>query len=218
MAKRATRYPPKAVEFYFNEEFPKAPPDRRSRPVRGASMAVARLAVEEVLSAHHGNPDAVIRRLTPTAQKVLLRIVTDPGDRDYVFRRDAVSALAALGSPDALVLLGGLALDEQEDPVISGRALNALAKVGGDAAARLIERSLESHPDPYVRTCALKALLKLKHPSSVPVLVRAAHDHPSPLLRDRVRAGLAEMGVAPRGKRVKTRNTGVVKRDRIEGR
>lgn len=216
MAKRATRYPPKAVEFYFNEEFPKPPPDRRSRPIRGAPMAAARLAVEEILSAHHGNPDAVIRRLTPTAQKVLLRIVSDPADRDYVFRRDAVSALAALDSPDALVLLGGLAVDEQEDPVISGRALNALAKVGGDAAARLIERSLESHPDPYVRTCALKALLKLKHPSSVPVLIRAAHDHPSPILRDRVRAGLADMGVAVRGKRVKTRNTGVVRRDRVE--
>ena len=67
-----------------------------------------------------------------------------------------------------------------------------------------------------MRTCALKALLKLKHPSSVPVLIRAAHDHPSPILRDRVRAGLADMGVAVRGKRVKTRNTGVVRRDRVE--
>lgn len=212
--KKTNPYPPKAVEFYFNEKIPKGPAARRSRVVRGAPAAAARLAVEELLSRHHGASDADIRKLAPAARKVLFRIVTDPADRDHVYRRDAVSALAALGSQDAIVLLAALAVDENEDPVIAGRALNGLAKLGGDAAARLIERSLQHHPDEYVRTCALKALMKLKHPASIPALMRAAEAHPSPILRARVRGRLAEMGAAIKGKRsVVTRNRGVLVRE-----
>jgi HEAT repeat protein len=171
--------------------------------------------VEELLCRHHGASDAAIRKLAPAAQKVLFRIVTDPADRDHVYRREAVSALATLGSRDAVMLLAGLAADEREDPVIVGRALNGLAKLGGDAAARLIEQSLEHHPDEYVRTCALKALMKLKHPATIPSLRRAAEAHPSPILQARARSTLAEMGAAVKGKRsVVTRNKGVLVRER----
>ena len=213
--KKTNPYPPKAVELYFNEKIPKRPPARRSRVVRGAPAAVARLAVEELLCRHHGASDAAIRKLAPAAQKVLFRIVTDPADRDHIYRRDAVSALAALGSHDAVMLLAWLASDDKEDPVIAGRALNGLAKLGGDATARLIERSLEHHPNAYVRTCALKALMKLKHPASVAALKRAAEVHPSPILRARVRGRLAEMGAKVKGTRsVVTRNKGVLVRER----
>lgn len=212
--KRTMKYPPKAVEFYFNEKVPKGPPARRSRVVRGALGAAARLAVEELLCRHHGASDADIRKLAPAARKVLLRIVTDPADRDHVYRREAVSALAAFNSQDATVLLAALAVDENEDPVIAGRALNGLAKLGGDAAAYLIERSLQHHPDGYVRVCALKALIKLKHPASIRALMRAAEAHPSPILRARVRSCLAEMGAAIKGRRaVVTRNKGVLVRE-----
>ena len=198
--KKTNPYPPKAVEFYFNEKIPKRPPARRSRVVRGASRGGRPLWLwRNYCAAHHGASDAAIRKLAPAARKVLFRIVTDPADRDHVYRRDAVSALAALGSQDAVMLLAGLAVDDKEDPVIAGRALNGLAKLGGDAAARLIERSLEHHPDEYVRTCALKALMKLKHPASIPALMRAAEAHPSPILRARVRGRLAEMGAASQG-------------------
>lgn len=211
--KKKNPYPPKAVEFYFNEKIPKRPATRRSRVVRGARTAAARLAVEELLSHHHGASDTGIRKLAPAARKVLFRIVTDPADRDHVYRRDAVSALAMLGSQDAVMLLAALAVDENEDPVIAGRALNGLAKLGGDAAARLIERSLQ-HPDEYIRTCALKALMRLKHPASIPALTRAAEAHPSPILRARVRNVLVEMGVAVKGTRsVVTRNKGVLVRE-----
>jgi len=212
--KKTHRYPPKAVELYLNEKIPKRPAARRSRSVRGAPATAARLAVEELLCSHHGASDAAIRKLAPLAQKVLLRIVTDPADRDHVYRRDAVSALAALGSRDAVMLLAGLAADEKEDPVIVGRALNGLAKLDGAAAARLIERSLEHHPHEYVRTCALKALLKLKHPASIPALMRAAEAHPSPILRARARVRLAELGATVKGTRsVVTRNRGVLLRE-----
>jgi HEAT repeat protein len=212
--KKTNPYPPKAVELYFNEKIPNRPPARRSRVVRGAPAAAARLAVEELLCRHHGASDAEIRKLGPGAQKVLFRIVNDPADRDHVYRRDAVSALAALGSQDAVIVLAGLAADEKEDPVIAGRALNGLAKLGGDAAARLIERSLEHHPDEYVRTCALRALMKLRHPATIPALIRAAEAHPSPILRARVRGRLAEMGAAVKGTRsAVTRNKGVVVRE-----
>jgi HEAT repeat protein len=213
-AKKTNPYPPKVVELYFDEKIPKRPAARRSRRIRGAPAAAARLAVEELLCRHHGAPDAAIRKLAPAARKVLFRIVTDPADRDHVYRRDAVSALAAIGSQDAVMLLVGLAADEKEDPVIVGRALNGLAKLGGEAAARLIERSLEHHPDEYVRTCALKALVKLKHPASIPALMRTAEVNPSPILRARVRGRLAEMGAAVKGRRsAVTRNKGVVVRE-----
>lgn len=212
--KKRGPYPPKAVEFYFDEKVPSRPAARRSRPVRGVPVAAARLAVEDLLCRHHGASDADIRALSPAARKVLFRIVTDPADRDHVYRRDAVSALAALGSSDAIMLLGGLAIDEKEDPVIVGRALNGLAKVGGDVAARLIERSLEHHPDEYVRTCALKALMKLDHPTSVGALRRAAETHPSRILRARLRSRLAAMGAPIKGTQsVRTRNTGELARD-----
>lgn len=215
MATRKTNsYPPKAVEFYFNEKIPKGLAARRSRTVRGIPATAARLAVEELLCRHHGASDADIRKLTPIARKVLFRIVTDPADRDHVYRREAVSALTVLGSQDAVVLLAALAVDEKEDPVIVGRALNGLSKLGGDAAARLIERAFEHHPDEYVRTCALKALMKLKHPSSIPALMRAVETHPSPILQARVRGQLAEMGAAIQGTRsVVTRNRGVLVRE-----
>ena len=214
MAKKKTsKYPPKAMEFYFNEKMPKAPAARRSRLVRGTSTAAARLAVEDLLCRHHGAADGEFRRLSPAERKILLRIVTDPSDRDFVYRREAVSALAALGSQDAAVLLAGLAADEREDPVIVGRALNGLAKLGGDGAARLIERAMEGHPDAYVRNCALKALMKLQRPESIPRLVRTAESHASEILRARVRDRLAEMGVKMKGTRVRTKNSGKIIRD-----
>jgi HEAT repeat protein len=213
VTRKTNPYPPKAVKFYFDEKIPRRPADRRSRPVRGATAATARLAVEELLCRHHGATATSVRKLTPAAQKILFRIVTDPADRDHVYRRDAVSALATLGSHDAIMLLAALAADEKEDPVIAGRALSGLAELGGDAAVALIKRSLEAHPDEYVRNCALRALLKLKHRTSVPTLLRVAQTHPSPILRDRVRSRLAEMGVTVKGKRVPTRNRGVLQRD-----
>src|SRR3990172_1348936 len=95
----------------FRSGQPPAVPGR-FRPAPGAP---ARLAVEELLCSHHGASDAAIRKLAPAAQKVLFRIVTDPADRDHVYRRAAVSALAALGSQDAVMLLAGLTADEKED-------------------------------------------------------------------------------------------------------
>ena len=214
--KKAHRHRPKAVEFYFNEKIPERPADRASRDVRRAPVAKARLAVEELLSRHHGAPDAEIRRLASREQKILFRIATEPSDRDHVYRREAVSALAALGSQDAVMLLSALASDKDEDPVITGRALRGLAKAGGDVACRLIVRALESHPDSFVRNCALKALLTLKHPDSVPALARVAETHPSPLLRNRVRDRLAEMGLAVKGKRARIeRGKGVLQRERL---
>ena len=83
--------------------------------------------------------------------------------------------------------------------MIAGRALRALGSIGGEPAARLIERAVDSHPDPYVRAAALKALLRMASPSSVAVLVRASQQHPSAILRARVRARLAQLGVAVPG-------------------
>jgi HEAT repeat protein len=207
------KYPPKAVEFHFDEKMPRRPALRRSRLVRGATAAANRLVVEELLCRHHGASDAALRRLSPAARKVLFRIVTDPADRDHIYRRDAVSALAAIGSRDAVMLLSALATDENEDAVIVGRALNALAKLGGDVAAHIIERSME-HRDAYVRTVALKAMMKLEHPASVPALTRAAETHPSPILQARARKRLAELGAAVKGSRsLVTRNTGVLVRE-----
>lgn len=215
--KKTNPYPPKAVELYLNEKIPKRPPARPSRVVRDAPAAGARLAVEKLLCSHHGASDVSIRELSPAAQKVLFRIVTDPADRDHVYRRDAVSALAVIGSRDAVMLLAGLAANEKEDPIIVGRALSGLAKLGGDAAAHLIEQSLEHHRDEYVRTCALKALMKLKHHASIPALMRAAEVHPSPILQAHARGCLAEMGVAVKGRcSVMTRNKGVLLRERKE--
>jgi len=212
--KKRKPYPPKAVELYLDEKIPKRPAARRSRLVRSAPMAAARLVVEDLLCRHHGASDAEVRRLDPAARKVLFRIVTDPADRDHVYRREAVSALAALGSNDGIVLLASIAANQSEDPVIIGRALNGLAKVGGDAAARLIERVLENHPDEYVRNCALKALMKLQHPASISALKRAGETHRSPIMRARVRSRLTSMGVPVKGVRAKpARNSGVVARE-----
>jgi HEAT repeat protein len=212
--KRPTRkHPPKAVELHFDERMPRQPAVRRSRPLRGASMTAARIAVENVLRRRHGPSDAAIRKLSPDARKILFRIVADPSDLDHVWRRDAVSALAALGTREATMLLASLATDTTEDAVITGRALNGLAKLGGEAAAGIIERSMERR-DEYVRTAALKALMKLDHSSAIPALTRAAKAHPSPLLRARAERRLAELGApikAPR--RIATRNSGVLVRD-----
>ncbi len=213
--KKAPRHPPKPMQFKFDEKMPKAPALRRSRLVRGTRGAAARLAVEELLCRHHTAPDDAIRRLSPVARKMLMRIVTDPADRDHVFRREAVSALAVLGSTDAVMLLAGLAADDKEDAVIVGRALNGLARLGGDVAVRLIARAAEHHPDDYVRTSALKALMKLDHPASAPALVRAAEAHSSPILRARAAARLARLGAAVKGQRsIVTRNKGVLVRER----
>lgn len=214
VTKKTNRHPPKAVEFHFDEIVPKGPPARRSRTVRGVPAATARLAVEELLCRHHGASDNDVLRLSPAARKVLLRVVGDPADRDHVFRREAVSALAVLGSQDAVVMLTALAIDGNEDPVIVGRALGGLARLGGDVAAKLIARAAEHHADEFVRTSALRALMKLKHPASIPALTRAANAHPSPILQARVRACLAEMGVAIKGARsVVTRNKGILLRE-----
>jgi hypothetical protein len=170
--KKAHTHRPKAVEFRFTEKLPEAPPARRSRPVRDAPVATARLQLEELLNRHHGASEDEIRTLSPAAQKLLFRIVTDPADRDHVFRREAVSALAALGSPQAMMVLSALASDRDEDPVIIGRALRGLAARGGEVAVELVERSFERHPDPYVRTSAVKALRASRDPLAAEALAR----------------------------------------------
>src|SRR5262245_52740125 len=78
-----------------------------------------------------------------------------------------------------VLLLASIASDKHEDPVIVGRSLDGLAKIGGDSACRLILQSLE-HSDDYVRNRAVRALLKLKHPDSIESLSRAATSHSSP--------------------------------------
>ena len=207
------KHPPKAVEFHFDEKMPRRPAARRSRLLRGETAAANRLVVEELLCRHHGASDAAFRRLSAAARKVLFRIVTDPADRDHIYRRDAVSALAAIGSRDAVMLLSALATDEKEDAVIVGRALNGLAKLGGDVAAQIIERSMD-HRDAYVRAAALKAMLRLENSARVPALMRVVETHPSPILQAQARKLLAKLGAAVKGSRsVVTRNKGVLVRE-----
>jgi HEAT repeats len=191
---------PKAVKLYLNEEIPSQPKDRPSRTVRNTGMAGARLTVEELLSRHHGVTDEEIRKLGEAEQKILFRIITNPAERDYVYRREAVSALASLANQDALILLTAIASDKNEDPVIAGRSLDGLAKLGGSSACRLIVQLLE-HSDEYVRNRALRALFKLKHPDSINALSRTAATHPSDWFRSRARDTLLEMGVSVKTRR-----------------
>jgi HEAT repeats len=191
---------PKAVKLYLNEEIPTGPENRPSRTIRNPGMAGARLTVEELLSRHHGFSEEDIRSLGEAEQRVLFRIVTEPAERDYVYRREAVSALALLANQESSILLGAIALDKNEDPVIIGRALDGLARLGGSSACHLILQTLE-HSDEYIQNRALRALFKLKHPDSIPTLNKTAATHPAEWYRRRAQDTLLEMGSPIKGRR-----------------
>lgn len=201
------------LEVKPTEPRPPVPKRRESRLLAGPNAAATRKKVEEALQPQEAPDERALLRLNDEARAIARRIVRDPAAQDLAFRREAVSALGVFRDPESVMLLAELLDGHEEDPVLVGRAADAVAKIGGGAGARLIARALD-HPDPYARGRVARALCDLGHPDSIEPLAEIAATDPSEYLRDRASAVLTEMGVEPPKTRYRRRRP-TARRNRI---
>jgi len=155
----------------------------------------------------------------PTPDEVVSRLVDILGERDETGARNAaVEALSRLGEaaapamidllrhpdPDqrklAADILGQMESRQGEEPLVAAlddadlnvrvSAAEALARVGGEAAGRALERLLKQ-PEPLLRLCALEGLAQLRRAPPMPEVV--------PLLSDRKlqRSAYRVLGLIP---------------------
>jgi hypothetical protein len=183
----------KAVKLDFNEELPDQP-QRASRFEEEPGIAGIRLRIESMIFQCNQIEPADLRELGEEGRRLLYRMVTEPTERDYPYRRELVTMLGMYDDVESVTLLASLATDPKEDEVIIGRALDGLAVYGNMGATRIIVNALE-HNNEYVRNRALRALLYLRNPETIPVLRKALEEHPSANIRRRVYATLREMNV-----------------------
>jgi len=135
----------------------------------------------------------------PRSAQVVPRLVGILGERDETGARNAaVEALARLGEPAAPAMiellrhpdpdqrklaadiLGQMESRQAEEPLIAAledsdvnvrvSAAEALARIGGDAAGRGLERLLRQ-PCPLLQLCALEGLAQLRRPPPMPEVV-----------------------------------------------
>lgn len=78
----------------------------------------------------------------------------NPGDEN---RREIVTALGELGSPEGIPFLSGIAVSDDEPPLLRMAALDSLSKIGDPEGLQPVLTALAS-PDPNVRSGAVAAL------------------------------------------------------------
>lgn len=122
--------------------------------------AGARLKLDLMLLAHHGQPPQRWQKLTPEEQDVLRMIASeeDPG-WGVSHQADAIGALGESGAKSALLVLGELARDTRTDLRVQIAATYALGEVGGPEV-RGVLRGLLGSKAPEVRAQAATGLLK----------------------------------------------------------
>jgi hypothetical protein len=183
----------KAVKLDFNEELPDQP-QRASRFAEEPGIAGIRLRIEGMILQCNQIEPADLHELGEEGRRLLYRMITEPTEQDYPYRRELVTMLGMYDDVESVTLLASVATDPRENEVIIGRALEGLAVHGGKGATRIIVNALE-HDNTYVRNRALRALLHLRNPETIPVLRKTLEQHPSANIRRRVYTTLREMNI-----------------------
>jgi hypothetical protein len=197
--KTKPKYPPKSVQPNFSEKLP----ELKKRPSRMIALEKlpetirARIVLEKLLSVHHkGNEQEDIKQLGEAGRKVLHKILHEPNSFDYIIRRDAISALTNYNDANSILLLASLVNDPKEDEVNIGRALDAIAVIGGHGANRILTQAYRYGHRKYVKNRALKAILRCNDTCFIPILMEVVKRHKSPQLRLKAFEKLTTFGVS----------------------
>jgi HEAT repeat protein len=122
--------------------------------------AGARLKVDRMLMAHHGQPAEAWQRLSADERDVLRQIaVEEDSELGISHQADAIGALAEMRDEGSLLLLSKLARDQRADTRIQIAATYALGEIGGDQVRSEL-RDLLRASAPEVRAQAVYGLAK----------------------------------------------------------
>lgn len=212
----ATRKNPKSrrpVEVKPYEPRPRSPRQRKSLLLTGPNAAAVRMQIEEALSPQDVLDEKALLRFDEEARTIVRRMVRNPSARDVPYLREAVSALRVFNDPESAILLSELLSGGEQDPVLVGSAADAMVRLGGAEAARMIVRALD-HSDRYARDRAALALCKLGHPDSIESLAEIAAGNPSEYLRSKANGALERLSAKPTRSRYR-RGAKIARKDRI---
>jgi hypothetical protein len=106
---------------------------------------------------------------TPPSPAQAARWAADPNDRENARRGTILLANAPFGGTEVYVKMYRLYAEDAGDPLVRAAALQALARHGDAADARLVAKSLVS-PFRQVRLAAAKALQRLHDPAVADLL------------------------------------------------
>ena len=177
------KYPPKSVDLNFTEKLPKMK-RRASRMIALEKLPEtirARIILDKIFSVHHkGKEQDDIKDLGESGRKILHKILQEPNNFDYIIRRDAITALAKYNDANSILLLASLVNDPKEDEVNIGRALDAIAAIGGYGANRILTQAYRYDRRKYVKNRALKAILQCNDTCFIPILKETVKRHKSP--------------------------------------
>jgi HEAT repeat protein len=127
-------------------------------------------AIGALVAAVREEPAATRSGLTDSVGGVLVPLASTPSE----VQARAVVALGEIAHRPAVPILGQL-LGSSNEAALRKAALDALARIGGDATLPLIARALDD-ADPSVRTAAIRALSARKHEASFADLLRLTKD------------------------------------------
>lgn len=130
-------------------------------PLDKMGKAGARLKLDQMLLAHHGQPAEEWQRLTIEERGVLRQIAVE-GDPEIgvTLQMNAIGALAEMRDEGALLLISKLARDGQLDTRVQVAATNALGEIGGPQVVSEL-RSLLDAKAPEVRAQAVYGIAKV---------------------------------------------------------
>lgn len=123
--------------------------------------AGARLKLDQMLMAHHGQPAEDWQRLDNEERDVLRRIAAE-GDPEFDvnLQANAIGALAEMRDEGALLLMSKLARDARSDTRLQVAATYALGEIGGPQVVSELRSLLEAKA-PEVRAQAVYGLAKV---------------------------------------------------------
>jgi HEAT repeat protein len=122
---------------------------------------------------------------------------------DYVIRRDAITALSNYKDADSVLLLVSIINDTNEDEVNAGRALDALAVIGGSGTNKLLMQYYEQGRSEYIKNRALKAIVSGRDKVFIPLLREILEKHKSDYFKIKAYESLRSLGIRVQKPRLK---------------
>jgi HEAT repeat protein len=136
-------------------------------------------------------PTPPLNGLIPVSPEVVGALELRLQDEEPVLRRRAAYSLGVLSAKDAVGTLAAALYDPSKD--VRLEAVEALGKIGNDAAGEALRGALESSVTPEMTALIIDALGRMQYKPAAPALV-AIHDGNVNKLGDRALRALALMG------------------------
>jgi len=141
-------------------------------PLKRLGRAGARLKLEQMLLAVHGQTEAEWRKLNEMEKDVLRQMAREEDPALGVSHQaDAIGALGVMRDAPSLLLLSEIARASEADDRLRLAAVHALGEIGGDEV-RPVLRSLLDSKATEVRAQAARALGKVGDAADLTVLDR----------------------------------------------